>query len=76
MKTSKIRLVTAIQTALAVTAASAILSSPANAALDFTDVTAAADSGTLVAAIGVLAVVKMAPGFARWGFNKVIGWFR
>ncbi|WP_019864826.1 hypothetical protein [Methylovulum miyakonense] len=76
MKTSKTRLVTVIQTALAVTAASVILSSPANAALDFTDVTGAIDNGTLLAAIGVLAVVKVAPGFARWGFNQVIRWFR
>lgn len=50
--------------------------STANAALDFTDVTAAIDASTIVAAITAVAAIKILPGVARWGFNKVIGWFR
>jgi len=49
---------------------------PANAALDFTGVTGAVDSTTIVAAITAIAAIKMLPGVAKWGFNKVIGWFR
>jgi len=52
------------------------LSSMANAALDFTDVTAAIDATTIVAAITAIAAIKILPGVAKWGFNKVIGWFR
>lgn len=48
----------------------------ANAALDFTDVTAAIDATTIVAAITSIAAIKILPGVAKWGFNKVIGWFR
>jgi hypothetical protein len=48
---------------------------PANAALDFTGVTAAVDATTIVAAISAIAAVKMLPGVARWGFTKVISWF-
>lgn len=46
------------------------------AALDFTDVTAAVDATTIVAAITAVAAIKILPGVAKWGFNKVIGWFR
>ncbi len=49
---------------------------PAYAAIDFTNVTAAVDSSTIVAAITAIAAIKMLPGVAKWGFNKVIGWFR
>lgn len=52
------------------------LSMNANAALDFTDVTAAIDASTIVAAITAIAAIKILPGVAKWGFNKVIGWFR
>lgn len=48
----------------------------ANAALDFTAVTSAVDATTIVAAIGAVAAIKILPGVARWGFSKVIGWFR
>lgn len=54
----------------------ALVSSPANAALDFTAVTSAVDATTIVAAITAIAAIKMLPGVAKWGYNKVIGWFR
>ncbi|WP_288058802.1 hypothetical protein [Methylobacter sp.] len=44
--------------------------------MDFTGLTAAVDSTTIVAALTAIAAVKMAPGVAKWGYNKVIGWFR
>ena len=44
--------------------------------MDFTGVLAAVDATTIVAALTALAAIKMAPGVARWGYNKVIGWFR
>lgn len=49
---------------------------PANAALDFSALTSAVDATTIVAALTAIAAVKMLPGVAKWGFNKVIGWFR
>lgn len=48
----------------------------ANAALDFTNVTSAIDATTIVAALTAIAAIKILPGVAKWGFNKVIGWFR
>lgn len=71
----KTKLLTAIQLALA-TAALAMLASPANAALDFSGVTGAVDGATVVAAITTVAAIKILPGAAKWGYNKVIGWFR
>lgn len=59
-----------------VAALSLALIAPANAALDFTGVTAAIDATTIVAAITAIAAIKILPGVAKWGFNKVIGWFR
>lgn len=44
--------------------------------MDFTAVTAAVDATTIVTAIAALAAIKILPGVAKWGFNKVIGWFR
>lgn len=44
--------------------------------MDFTAVTAAVDATTITAAIAAIAAVKILPGVAKWGFNKVIGWFR
>ena len=44
--------------------------------MDFTNVTAAVDASTIVAAITAIAAIKMLPGVAKWGYNKVIGWFR
>lgn len=44
--------------------------------MDFTAITAAVDVTTIVAALTALAALKMSPGVAKWGYNKVIGWFR
>lgn len=44
--------------------------------MDFTAVTGAVTATTVVAAIGAIAAIKILPGVAKWGFNKVIGWFR
>ena len=44
--------------------------------MDFSAVTAAIDASTIVAAISAIAAVKILPGVAKWGYNKVIGWFR
>lgn len=44
--------------------------------MDFTAVTSAVNAATVVTAIGALAAIKILPGVAKWGFNKVIGWFR
>ena len=44
--------------------------------MDFTGLTAAVNATTVVAAITTIAAVKMLPGVAKWGYNKVIGWFR
>jgi hypothetical protein len=48
----------------------------ATSSLDFTAVTSAIDATTIVAAIAAIAAVKILPGVAKWGFNKVIGWFK
>ncbi|WP_283149420.1 hypothetical protein [Silvimonas soli] len=50
----------------------------ANAAgtgLDFSAITGAIDASTIVAAISAIAAIKILPGVAKWGYNKVIGWF-
>ncbi|WP_275446837.1 hypothetical protein [Pseudoalteromonas sp. McH1-42] len=44
--------------------------------MDFSSVTSAVDSTTIVAAITAIAAIKILPGVARWGYNQVIGWFR
>ena len=44
--------------------------------MDFTNVVSAVDATTIVAALTALAAIKILPGVARWGYNKVIGWFR
>jgi hypothetical protein len=44
--------------------------------MDMTGVLAEIDATTVVAAITAVAAIKIAPGFARWGYNKVISWFR
>lgn len=55
---------------------SAVVAQNANAALDFTAITSAIDATTIVAAIAAIAAIKILPGVAKWGFGKVIGWFR
>lgn len=59
-----------------VVVAASVSSNAAAAALDFTALTTAVDVTTVVAAISAIAALKMAPGFARWAYSKVIGWFR
>lgn len=44
--------------------------------LDFSAITEAIDATTIVAAISAIAAVKILPGVAKWGYSKVIGWFR
>ncbi|MCY1278776.1 hypothetical protein D9M68_226410 [compost metagenome] len=44
--------------------------------LDFSAITGAISAGTIVAAISAIAAIKILPGVAKWGYNKVIGWFR
>lgn len=44
--------------------------------MDMSAVIAAVDASTIVAAISAIAAVKITPGVAKWGYNKVIGWFR
>lgn len=43
--------------------------------MDFSSVTSAVDATTIVAAITAIAAIKILPGVARWGYNKVISWF-
>lgn len=51
-------------------------SSYADAALDFTAITTAVDATTIVAAITAIAAIKILPGVAKWGYNRVISWFK
>lgn len=44
--------------------------------MDFSAITAAIDATTIVSAIGAIAAVKILPGVAKWGYGKVISWFR
>ena len=44
--------------------------------MDFTAVTSAVDATTITAAIAAIAAIKILPGVAKWGFGKVIGWFK
>ncbi len=44
--------------------------------MDFTTIIAAIDASDIVVALTAVAAVKILPGVAKWGYNKVIGWFR
>lgn len=44
--------------------------------MDFTALTAVADSTTIIAAITAMAAIKFGPRFVRWGYNQAIGFFR
>ncbi|ASF48333.1 hypothetical protein [Methylovulum psychrotolerans] len=61
-----------------VAVAAGLLAAPlaSNAALDFSGITGAVDATTVVAAITAVAALKVLPGVARWGYNKLISWFR
>jgi len=39
-------------------------------------IVAAIDAAPIVAGITAIAAIKILPGVSKWGFNKVIGWFR
>jgi len=44
--------------------------------MDMSAIVGAVDATAVVAAIAAIAAIKVLPGVAKWGFNKVIGWFR
>ena len=44
--------------------------------MDASALVSAIAASTIVAAITAIAAVKILPGVAKWGYNKVIGWFR
>lgn len=44
--------------------------------MDASALTSAVDATTIVGAITAIAAIKILPGVAKWGYNKVIGWFR
>jgi len=44
--------------------------------MDASALISAIDASTIVAAITAIAAIKILPGVAKWGYNKVIGWFR
>ena len=44
--------------------------------MDFTEITAAVDATSIVVALTAIAAIKILPGVAKWGYNRVIGWFR
>ncbi len=44
--------------------------------MDFSGLVSVVNSTTIVAGITALAAVKMAPGVAKWGYGKVISWFK
>lgn len=71
MKTRNVRNTALVAGGMALTAAGA-----SHAALDFTAVTGAIDVTAVVAALTAIAALKIAPGFTKWAYNKVIGWFR
>ncbi|WP_313463760.1 hypothetical protein [Pseudomonas nitroreducens] len=60
----------------AVLAATSGPAAAAGADLDFSAITSAVDATTILAAIAAIAAIKVLPGVAKWGYNKVIGWFR
>lgn len=43
--------------------------------MDLTGLVAAANFVNLLGTLALLSVVMVAPGIARWGYNKIIGWF-
>lgn len=44
--------------------------------MDFTAINSAVDGATVVAALTAVAALKILPNVARWGYTKVISWFR
>lgn len=44
--------------------------------MDFTNITAAVDATTIVAALTAIAAIKILPNVARWGYTRVIEWIK
>jgi hypothetical protein len=61
---------------LAISAGTGLSSFASAAGPDFSAITGAIDSSTIVTAIAAIAAIKILPGVARWGFNQVITWFK
>lgn len=65
-----------VATGVAVTAATALPAFAADGAPDFTTIYGGLAVGGLVAAMVAQGGLKALPNFARWGANKVAGFFR
>ena len=44
--------------------------------MDTTALISVVDVAVILTGLAALAALKMAPTFARWGFNKIIGFFK
>lgn len=44
--------------------------------MDFTAILGAVDGATVIAALGAVAAIKIGPNVAKWGYSKVVNWFR
>lgn len=44
--------------------------------MDFASITSAVDGTVIVAAITAIAAIRILPGVAKWGYGKVIEWFK
>lgn len=44
--------------------------------MDFTTITGAIDATTVIAALTAVAAIKITPNVAKWGYSKVVNWFR
>lgn len=44
--------------------------------MDFTSITAAVAVGTVTAGIIAMGAIKIVPNVAKWGTNKLVGFFR
>jgi len=44
--------------------------------MDFAAILSAIDATVVVAALGGAAAIKILPNVAKWGYSKLIGWFR
>jgi hypothetical protein len=44
--------------------------------IDFSGITSAIGVTEVLAAITAVAAIKIMPGFTKWAYSKLIGWFR
>lgn len=44
--------------------------------MDFSTITGAVSAATIVTAILAMGAIKILPNVAKWGTNKVVGFFR